>query len=57
MTNTRFLKSMKKQMFYNHNFKTMEIMGVQALTLVVRVEVEPGYALTSRATFAKNYWY
>jgi hypothetical protein len=42
MTNTRFLKSIKKQMSYNHNFKTMEITGVQALTLAVRVEVEPG---------------
>jgi hypothetical protein len=43
MTNTRFLKSIKKQMSYNHNFKTMEITGIQALTLAVRVEVEPGF--------------
>jgi hypothetical protein len=43
MTNTQFLKSIKKQTSYNHNFKTMEIMGVQALMLVVKVEVEPGF--------------
>jgi hypothetical protein len=43
MTNTRFLKSIKKQMSYNHNFKTMEITGVQALMLAVKVEVEPGF--------------
>ena len=43
MTNTQFLKSIKKQTSYNHNFKTMEIMGVQALTLLVKVEVEPGF--------------
>jgi hypothetical protein len=37
------LKSIKKQMSYNHNFKTMEITSVQALMLAVKVEVEPGF--------------
>jgi hypothetical protein len=29
-------------MSYNHNFKTMELIGIQALTLVVQVEVDFG---------------
>jgi hypothetical protein len=45
LTNTRFLKSIKKQMSYNHRFMTMEIPGVQALTLAVHVEVESGFPL------------
>jgi hypothetical protein len=43
MTTTRFLKSITKQMSYNHNFKTMEIMGIQALTFTIQVEVDPGF--------------
>ena len=43
LTNTKFLKSIKKQMSYNHRFMTMAIRGVQAHTLAVRVEVEPGF--------------
>jgi hypothetical protein len=43
MTNTWILKSIKKQMSYNHNFKTKEIMRIQALTIAVRVEVDPGF--------------
>jgi hypothetical protein len=40
MTNTWFLKSIKKQMSYNHNFKTMEVTGIQALIFMVQVEVD-----------------
>ena len=43
LTSTKFLKSIKKQMSYNHRFMTTEITGVQALTLAVRVEVEQGF--------------
>jgi hypothetical protein len=43
MTNTQFLKSIKKQMPYNHNFKTIKITGIQALAFAVQVEMNPRF--------------
>jgi hypothetical protein len=37
------LRYEEKQKSYNHNFKTMEITGIQAMTLVVWVEVDTGF--------------
>ena len=38
----RFLKSIKVQMLYAHNFRTIDCNGVQSLDYMVRVEVKPG---------------